>query len=73
MNQYIEQCENCHLHNENVKRAINEFGYCNQKVTQEFFQKKDVIIANEQDPHIAFCKPCWKGIQENGYDPLGDF
>lgn len=65
MNQFIDQCHGCKIVNDAIKKTLRNEGFCNQSTIQEFFNKKDMVIANENNPHIAYCKPCWENIQES--------
>ena len=61
----IDQCENCKEFNNEVLKTLKNEGFCYRSTVQEFFNKKDMVIVNENNPHIAYCKTCWKNIQES--------
>lgn len=68
--QYYERCENCFQWNESIKRAVKEYGHCNQEPSQKvYYATKDIVVANESNPRVCFCKECWQGILDTEGDP----
>lgn len=64
MNEYIEQCINCHQWNQSVNRAILNDGFCNVQKTQEWYAKKDTVVVNE-NPKVVFCVDCYDSIKNS--------
>ncbi len=66
--QFYEECEQCRMTNDSIKRCIIQEGSCNEAVGKQYYAKNNIHVANESNPRICFCLPCWEAIQENpGY------